>query len=258
MATRTTYTSTITVPVYASWKCENCGEVNFATGTIACKCQETTSSWSSSKQRETEERAAKRARASWANDAYRIISDPSHSGHAMYSNFFLQNTNCTKCKKKPRWNKNVKFLPLIGLMMPVALISGIVAFTSLTSISAWLVFIASAGFIVWGIAREEVYNKMMVKLPQKYLPVIGSLNEELRDHAARFGKTIPTPDECIETVMGYDRISQGINEKAHMVFSTTTDSVSSDTKAASFCRKCGTKLAEDSDFCHKCGTKIIK
>ena len=26
MASRTVYTSTITVPVYASWKCEECGE----------------------------------------------------------------------------------------------------------------------------------------------------------------------------------------------------------------------------------------
>ena len=31
MGSRTTYTSTITVPVYASWKCEHCGEINFVT-----------------------------------------------------------------------------------------------------------------------------------------------------------------------------------------------------------------------------------
>jgi len=30
------------------------------------------------------------------------------------------------------------------------------------------------------------------------------------------------------------------------------------TKKVLFCRKCGTKLLDDSDFCHKCGLRIIK
>lgn len=54
MASKTVYTATITVPVYASWKCEKCGEVNFATGVIVCKRQEASGSWRSSKQKEAE------------------------------------------------------------------------------------------------------------------------------------------------------------------------------------------------------------
>jgi len=33
---------------------------------------------------------------------------------------------------------------------------------------------------------------------------------------------------------------------------------SKETKKVLFCRKCGTKLLDDSDFCHKCGLRIIK
>ena len=240
MATRTTYTYTITVPVYASWKCEECGEINIATGVIVCKRQETVRSWLSSKHQEAEANAANRARAEWVEVAYKIINDPNHSGSAMYSNLLLQNTNCTKCGKKPRWNKNVKFLPLVGLALATALISGIAALATLTSVVAWLIFIASAGFIVWGIAREEVYKKMMVKLPKECTPVIGSLNEELIQYANSQGKTIPTPDECIEIVKGFSVATKTEDEKMK----------------CRFCRKCGTQLATGSDFCHKCGTKI--
>jgi hypothetical protein len=84
MATRTTYTSTITVPVYASWKCEECGEINIATGVIACKRQETTSSWRPSKQREAEEKAAQNVQAEWVGETYNIISDPNKYAQDMF------------------------------------------------------------------------------------------------------------------------------------------------------------------------------
>lgn len=255
MASRTVYTSTITVPVYASWKCEECGEVNFAAGVIVCKRQESSSSWRPSKQQEAEERAAAQARAEWAGDAFKIISDPNHSGSAMYNNFYLQNTKCTKCGKKPRWNKNVKFLPLTGLCIPVAMISGLVAFATLTSVAAWLIFLASAGFIAWGIAREEVYKKMMPKLPKKYTPVIGSLNEELIAYAGALGKTIPNPDECIATVKGYDQVATPVTPKVQPVAESSSENTT--TVQSNFCRKCGAQLQADSGFCHKCGTKII-
>ena len=73
MSSRTVYTSTITVPVYGSWKCQECGEVNFATGAIVCKRQESSSSWRPSKQKEAEERAASLAQAEWAEEAYKIV-----------------------------------------------------------------------------------------------------------------------------------------------------------------------------------------
>ena len=242
MGSRTVYTSTISVPVYASWKCEECGEINLATGVIVCKREESSSSWSSTKQQQAEETASKKARTEWVEEAYKIITDPNHSGSLMYNNLHLQNTNCTKCNKKPRWNKNVKFLPIFGLVFMTAIISGIAAFAILTSVLAWLIFISSVGFIVWGIAREEVYKKMMVKLPKGCTPIIGSLNAELIEYANQRGKKIPNPDECIEIVKGFANIS----------------SAEKPSESCVFCRKCGAKLASDSTFCHKCGTEIKK
>ena len=90
MATRTTYTATITVPVYASWRCEHCGEINFAAGVITCKRQESTSSLRTSKHNEAKVNVASRAYAEWMGEAYKIISDPNHNGSKMYNNLFLK------------------------------------------------------------------------------------------------------------------------------------------------------------------------
>lgn len=242
MATWTTYTSTVTVPVYASWKCEKCGEINFATGKIICKCQEVTSSWRTSKHREAEEKASERVHAEWAAEAYKIINDPNHSASAMFSNFFLENTNCTRCGKKPRWNKNAKFLSLVGLAFVVVIMSGIAIFETPTSFSAWLALIGSVGFLVWEFAREEVHKKTLVSLPKQYTPVIGSLNPELIAFASTFGKRIPTPDECIELAREHNNILVDVEGPTQ----------------SHFCRKCGTELMTDSDFCHKCGMAVRK
>lgn len=260
MATRTTYTSTITVPVYASWKCEKCGENNFAVGSIVCRRQETTSSWRNSKHKEAEVRAATRARAEWVGNAFKIIDDPNHSGSEMYNNLLLQNTKCTKCGKKPRWDKNAKLVPLVGLAIPTALISGIAAFSTLTSVTAWLIFLASAGFIAWLIAREAVHKRMMPKLPKQYTPVIGSLNPELIRYANALNKTIPTPDECIAAVSGYTQNGNASANKVQFVAETVGSDSSSDNTEPQiyFCRKCGTNLQADSVFCHKCGTEVVK
>lgn len=256
MATRTTYTSTVTVPVYASWKCEECGEVNFATGAIVCKREETTSSLRPSKQNEAKERAASLAQAEWAGEAFKIISCPNNSGAEMYSSFFLQNAKCTKCGKKPRWKKNIN-LSSFGIAMPVALISGIASFAILTSVVAWLIFLASVGFIVWSIVRESAYKKMMSNLPKRYTPVIGSLNAELIEYAEALGKTIPNPDECMATVKEYDQVTNASTPKVQPVVENSA-SENTTTVQSNFCRKCGAQLQADSGFCHKCGTEIIK
>ncbi len=244
MATRTTYTATITVPVYVSWRCEACENTNIAVGTIACKRQAITSSWRSSKQKEAEERAANSVREEWVGEAYKIISDPNHCGRAMYSNFFLQRKKCSKCGKKPRWNKNFHALPL-ALSMPVALFSIIAALMEPDSVAAWLIFLISAGVIVWEFIRETAHERTVLRLPKKYTPVIGSTNPELIEYAKTLGKTIPDPFECMKIVNECDVI---VKDKTEIVVE----------KTAQFCRKCGEKLIDDSQFCHKCGTEIIK
>ena len=253
MGSRTTYTSTITVPVYASWKCEHCGEINFAAGNIVCKRQETTSSWRNSKHEEAKARAHDLAQAEWAGEAYKVITDPNNSASELYSNVFLQNTRCTKCRKKPRWEMHMKFVPLLGFAMITAIISILCVLGSPTSIGAWLAFLCSAGFITWSIVRENRYKKMMPNFPRQYTPVIGSLNAELAEYAAHRGKSIPSPDECVEIVRNYGK--PPVVEKAP---AQTVEKVAESSECAGFCRKCGTQLQAGSDFCHKCGTEIVK
>lgn len=256
MASRTVYTSTITVPVYASWKCEECGEVNFATGAIVVKRQESSSSWRPSKQREAEAKAASLAQTEWAGETLQIISDPNNHAQDMRNGLFLQNTHCTKCGKKPKWDKDMKYLTWGGLCFMPAIISGIAAIAIGTSPVAWLIFAAFLAIIVTAFISEPRYKKMMKNLPKKYTPVMGSLNAELIEYAGAFGKTIPNPDECIATVKGYDQISN----KIQPIVETTDNNTSADNTGAqsNFCRKCGTQLITDSGFCHKCGTEIIK
>ena len=62
------------------------------------------------------------AQAEWAGEAYKVITDPNNSASELYSNVFLQNTRCTKCRKKPRWEMHMKFVPLFGLAMITAII----------------------------------------------------------------------------------------------------------------------------------------
>ena len=257
MASRTVYTSTITVPVYASWKCEECGEVNFATGTIVCKRQESSSSWSSSKQKEAKEKAANSAHAEWTGETYQIISDPNNHAQDMRNGLFLQNTHCTKCGKKPKWDKDMKYLTWGSLCFMPAIISGLVAISSATSPVAWLVFAAFLAIIVAAFISEPLYKKMMKNLPKEYTPVMGSLNAELIEYANSLGKTIPNPDECIAIVKGFNQVVNVSSIKKQPTIENTA-SANNITKQPKFCRKCGTLLQADSDFCHECGIEIIK
>lgn len=259
MASRTIYTSTVTVPVYASWICEHCGEINFSEGEIVCRRVKSTSSWSNSKREEVKSKSYELALAEWTENAYKIMTDPQHNAMSMRSDLFLQNTNCTKCEKKPSWDKDMKYLSWYALSIMFAIISGIVAVFMKTSIVAWLVFLAFLGGIIYGIVTEKQYKKAMGRLPKKYTPVIGSLNEELIAYARHLGGNVPSPDECIEIVSRYRKsymatiISTPSVEK-NVVTSADGDNI----EAVVFCRKCGMQLQVDSNFCHKCGTEVIR
>lgn len=148
----------------------------------------------------------------------------------------------------------MKFVPLFGLAMITAIISGLFLFGSPTSIGTWLTFLCSAGFTTWCIVKENMYKKMMPNFPKQYTPVIGSLNTELAEYAAQRGKSIPTPDECVEIVRNYGRPPVVEKTPTQIV----EEAAEPNAATAGFCRKCGTQLQADSDFCHICGTKIIK
>lgn len=245
MASGKTYRSTVKVPVYTSWKCEKCGETNFAAGSIICVREVFTNSIRPSKQDAAKEEAERKAVEEWQDEALKIISTPNQSAKEMFDGFYLENARCTKCKHIPRWYKHdMKFVPLL---LVVALISGITAFQAMTSIVAWLIFIASAGGVLWSVIRKSLYKSDMLKLSKEYSPVIGSLNENLIDHAAACGKTIPSPNESIAIVMGYGNTE-----------STSHSEVSNPMMQINFCRKCGAKLENGVDSCCICGTEVVK
>lgn len=94
----------------------------------------------------------------------------------------------------------------------------------------------------------------MPNFPKQYTPVIGSLNAELAEYATQRGKSIPTPDECVEIVRNYGKPPVVEKVQPYVV----EKPAESDAEVASFCRKCGASLQAGSEFCHKCGTKVIK
>lgn len=251
------YTATIKVPVYASWKCEHCGEINFAEGIIACSRSEYTGSFITSRIRAVQDKASLRAQLEWAECALKIIDDPNGSGSEIYNNFTLRNASCTQCGRKPSWDTAMAELSLWTLLgIPVALICGILIVENITNIAAWFFFIAGVIVLVWGLTREKAYIKMMSRKPAEYTPVFGSLNPELVRFAKKLGKPMPTPDECVAAVRGYNHIADGVQP-----LTVTTGNPTSESNTAipaNYCRKCRTQLQAGSDSCHKCGTEIIR
>lgn len=197
MVTQRIYTSTVSTPIYASWKCEKCGEVNIATGAIACERSVSTSSIRQSKQSEARYDAEKSAREAWLENAYAIIAKPDENGAAMFNSLAFKDIKCRKCGKKPRWYKTKSYARFLQFAAVVAMMSGVLALAVKTSAVLWVIFALSAGFLVWILTRESAHASMMKKLPKEYVPVIGSLNKELLAYAAEHNTKIPTPDEAV-------------------------------------------------------------
>lgn len=200
MARRTTYSTTITAPIYAAWKCPKCGEVNFSDGNMVCNSEVTTSSLRTSKHEEAKNLAQETAESKWVDNALNVIFESQSHAQDVRNSLYLRNTNCTNCNAKPKWDKKMGYLSIFGISIMAAIISGIIAFILLTNIIAWLVFAASIGVFIYCIIDEIMYKKTMAKMPKQFLPVIGSMNEELVEGATKRGKTLPTPVEVVEIV----------------------------------------------------------
>ena len=261
MATKTIYTSTISVPSYASWKCEKCGEINFSIGTVQCQEQKSTTSFRNSKLEATKEAASNLVQTNWKKHVVKFIFEPKENAQSLRKDFFLDNTNCTKCGAKPKWDKDMKYWTYTTLACFPTMVSGLIAFECKTSIIAWLIFVALASVVVWGIVSESSYKKMMKKLPKQYTPVIGTLNQELVEYANALGKKIPTPEETIAIVKAYKSdyrpYQKNANKQEKKKENLTVGEESNFTEYI-FCRKCGNKLFNDSDFCHKCGKEVVR
>lgn len=242
MASKTIYTSTISVPIYASWKCPFCNVSNFSKGFIKCQYETSSSSWSSKKQNDAKERASSLVREKWTEYAFGIISHPETHSQEVRNDLIMENTNCTNCGKKPKWDKGMVYLNLISFAILPLIISGIVAFSMKNSIIAWIIFAVLLGIVMFGFISKKQYRKLMLNMPKQYMPVIGSLNEDLIAYAAEKGNKLLTPEECIANISNYD----------------IGDTKRHSEKQFSFCRKCGAPLYSDSGFCHKCGEKVIR
>lgn len=246
------YTSKIKIPVYASWKCENCGDVNFAMGSVVCQRSKRTGSWHSSTITDAQDSASAQAHINGVEIAWNIIQDPKRNSSATSRYLRLKNAKCTQCEKKPSWNAYYPPLSLFTLAIPIASISGIFTLAKLTDIVSWLLFIASASIIIWGLLRKNTLQKRLLNLPEEYIPIVGSFNPDLIQYAQTFSKTIRTPDECITAVRGYPMKAGNIES---FVGSAYNKPISPHDIPTNFCRKCGTKLEITDQFCPKCRIK---
>lgn len=207
MATRTSFVAGISVPVYGSWKCAHCGEANFSIGVIGCKRQVTTTALRRSRQEEARERAASLVQSEWASDACAIISDPRNNARSMFSNLTLESTRCSKCGKRAKWHRSRKLQGWGAICILPAIFVGTLAIGGEAGVVTWLIFLALLAVIAYSYLCEPLYASMMAKLPKEYIPVLGSLNEELVDFAKKWGKPMMRPEETMEVVKGYGKES---------------------------------------------------
>lgn len=207
MTTRTVYTSTVTVPVYASWKCEKCGKTNFTTGKIACTYSVSSDSLRSSKQKDAKVKAASLANLKWTEKAFRIISNPNSYAQDVKDGLVLDNIYCTNCGKKPKWKGDEKYSICGYICLVCAILSGLAAINSMVNIVAWVIFGVLLAMTIIAFVVSSRYKAMMRNLPKEYTPVIGTLNNELIEYAKAHGVTILNPDECIAAVAGNDSLT---------------------------------------------------
>ena len=73
----------------------------------------------------------------------------------------------------------------------------------------------------------------------------------------RFRNSLIGSDSTIPSATDYSKDRNDFHPEDAQSNIKVCVAVEEQPKRALFCRKCGTKLLEDSDFCHKCGTKII-
>lgn len=249
-STKTIYTATITLPMYAAWKCPKCNEINFSNGAIICQrqAQSSTSLFSPSPE-QAKERAKTLVQQEWADEALRIMLHTAQHTTETHEHLKMGSTTCTKCGKKPAWSIGVGNWTTAMIIATMAgVISAIVAFSIKSSFIPWAIFAVCLGIVAAGIIKGIVYGKMLKKLPKEYAPVFGSINSEIRDYARAHGESLPTPAEAVEIVTN------------HGERPATTEETSDEPNMSAeqrFCRKCGTALPKDG-VCPNCGTQYVE
>lgn len=277
-STKTVYTATISLPMYAAWRCPKCNKINFSTGTIICQRQaQASTSLLGLSQEEAEKRAMDSAKQEWADDALAIMLSPRQHTTEVHENLKMGNAVCAGCGQKPKWSRGVGnwTIVMIGASL-IGFISGIVAIGIKNSIIAWSIFAVCIGVISAGIIKGIRYRTMIKKLPNEFTPVFGTINSELVDYARNRGESIPTPEEAVEIVIKNEKniepenpitpiedVTENPDNKRpdeEMKKTLIVENSESENKAPAtirYCKHCGQKLLENSIYCSYCGEKVI-
>ena len=254
MSTRTIYTASVSVPVYASWKCEKCGHINFSVGTIVCRRQDSTSSSDQFHNDEAKEYAAYLAHNEWLENAYNIIVNMRNNAESMRDSFFLQESRCKECGLKPKWYKKRNFfLVLSRIILIIAAFFGMVAFSFKTNVAAWIFLVAILALASLAYLPYGKNIDIIRKLPKEYTPIIGSLNEELIEYAAHRDVVIPNQFEVIEIAAGLKTFDDINTQRLQSILER---SPKPSVPIKSYCPKCGAQLQDGLKVCHICGPKV--
>ncbi len=197
------YSSSVSVPVYAAWKCRFCKTNNFSAGFIICKRETSSSSWRIKKQEEARKLASVLAQNEWKQNAIDIIFSPKFAPQKMRESLSLNNTRCSRCKLKPRWDRGLGYQLFSSMSFGFALISGFVAVITPVFPVAWLIFFLCVLGTLYGFINAKAYKKAIQRMDIKFLPVIGSQNEELVAFAEGQGKSLLSPEGVIDAVKRY-------------------------------------------------------
>lgn len=135
---------------------------------------------------------------------------PKSDAKDTYNSLFLENTRCKKCGKKPKWNKNYMCGIWGGICFLLAIINGYLAIGDKINILSLLISILALVGAVSAFFIGRHFSTMMSRIPDKYTPVLGSLNSELINYAKQFDKVIPTPDETIDIVRNNELLTTTI------------------------------------------------
>lgn len=180
-----------------------------------------------------------------------------------------------KVQKRAKWDKRKlnRAVQLIQIILAVpafiCLLIGVGYLFGGNFLKSLILIALSLPVFLSKYVLEKQYEKKYSTITEKYAPVFGSMNGELRFLAERQGKTIPSPTEAIAIVNGFvpdeptETKTNGTPESQYPDYTTkkAVPLVSTNEpimEVILFCRKCGAQLQSDSDFCHKCGTKVIR
>ena len=99
MASKVVYTSTIRLPIYASWKCKKCDHVNFSSGNILFQGIAASYSFKNSKLEAAKQDARDQVEKTWLPNAYYMMTKTRSFPNDLREKLYLQKPKCNKCGK---------------------------------------------------------------------------------------------------------------------------------------------------------------